>query len=149
MILSELASTEPPWGIVLKGTLIPAEINDVLNTSTDTDNMAPTPDPAIPCSTSTKAWVNGSYSPSCSTDLQQKQVDITSASHQACSEGQGEEKRWWECWTRLDRKKTKRKREKIARGRKESENMCLKTSTKSQLRSSQTFLRQYLNHERH
>lgn len=70
----------------------------ILNISTDKDNMAPTPDPAIPSLLAPHSPEPGcSYSPSWPTDLQQKQVDITSASYQACSEGQEEEKRWWEC----------------------------------------------------
>lgn len=92
--------------------------------------------------------MNGSHSIFCSVDLQQKQADITYVSYQGYSEEQGEEKRWWECWTRLDRKETE-ERERIAGRRKETENVLLKTSTMSQLKSSQPLLRQSLKNDRH
>lgn len=112
--------------------------------------MIPTSDLAIPPLLAPHSPAAGwmAVTALCSVDLQQKQTDITYVSYQGYSEEQGEEKRWWECWTRLDRKETE-KRERIAGRRKETENVLLKTSTMSQLKSSQPLLRQSLKNDRH
>lgn len=120
MVLPELASIQPPWGTLLKGALKPAETNAVLKTITG--NTTLTSDPAIPplqlfhIHQGLGEWQSQHF---LFCKLQQKQVNITYMSYQGYFEEQGEKKRWWQGWTRLDRKETERERKRIAGRRKQ------------------------------